>query len=275
MIQLAERPDLGSDATRLPPGRIGGGRVTAYARKAAVVLTAAGLAAALWQILSLTSGGWVPSVPDVVDRTLATVQSGAFYDEARVTLVRILVILTCSTVLGSLIGLVAGLSSRVESFLRPLLVIGLAIPDPVYIIMSVLIIGVGASSGLIAVVVAIVPLVANVVLGAVLSRDKGLDEMAFIYQYNWAKYVRHVLAGQIMPAVTVAARTAFAFSWKLVVLMEALAASDGVGNQIYHYFQLLRPADMVAYTLVFIAIMRCIEGLAFRPLESRTGRWRV
>lgn len=238
-----------------------------------MVVTAACAAAVLWQVLSLTSGGWVPSVSEVLDSTVATVQSGAFYEDARVTLVRILVILVSSTALGTLIGLAAGLSRRIESFVRPLLVMGLAIPDPVYIIMSVLILGVGASSGLFAVIIAIVPLVANVVLGAVLTRDKGLDEMAFIYQYRWGGYVRHVLAGQILPAVTVAARTAFAFSWKLVVLMEALVASDGVGNQIYHDFQLLRPAEMIAYTLVFVVIMRCIELLVFRPLESRTSRW--
>ena len=275
MTQLTEPPVAGREMDPRPRLHDGRRLGAAHTGKAAVIFTAAVLAAAVWQILAVTSGGWVPSLIDVADRTVVTVQSGEFYDSARVTLIRILVIMTCSMVIGTLMGLAAGLSTHIESFLRPLLVIGLAIPDPVYIIMAVLILGVGESSGLIAVILAIAPLVANVVLGAVLSRDKGLDEMAFTYRYSWARYVRHVLAGQIMPAVAVANRTAFAFSWKLVVLMEALVASDGVGNEIYHFFKLLRPADMVAYTLVFIVIMRCIEGLVFRPFERRAARWRM
>lgn len=250
-----------------------GNRLRTYVGKIAVTLTATVLGALVWQLLAVTSGGWVPPLLDVADQTVATIQSESFYADAQITLLRILIILVAATSMGVIIGLAAGLSSRVESFLRPLLVIGLAVPDPVYIIIGVLILGVGATSGVIAVVLAIAPLVANVVVGSVMNRDKTLDEMAFVYQYSWTQYLKHVLAAQILPAIAVAARTAFAYSWKLVVLMEALVASDGVGKAIYSAFQLLRPAEMVAYTIIFIVIMRVLEGLVFKPFEQRATRW--
>lgn len=243
-------------------------------RSVGVWCASVALAAVGWQILSLTSGGWVPSIADVFEAMVTTALSGEFYTAARLTLGRILLIMAIAVPIGAALGVTAGLSARFEAFLRPLLVMGLAVPDPVYIIMSVLILGVGVSSGVIAVAVAIVPLVTNVVLGAVLNRDRGLDHMAVIYNFRLHSYLRHVLAGQVLPALAVSVRTAFAFSWKLVVLMEALVASDGIGQEIFYAFQLLRPAEMVAYAVLFIVVMRVIEAGLFTPVERRIGGWR-
>lgn len=235
--------------------------------------TAVLLGAALWQAISWMSGGWVPSVGVVLSATMGALQSPAFYGDALVTLQRVAIIMGASTVLGFAVGLVAGLSRTADQFLRPLLVTGLAIPDPVYVIMGILILGVSWFSGIAAVTVAITPLVANVVLSSVQDRNRGLDEMAFTYGFSWIDYLRHVVLWQIMPAVIAAVQTAFAFSWKLVVLLEALAADDGVGAHIYEAFQLLRPDEMIAYALIFIALMRVIEGVAFAPLARKATRW--
>lgn len=247
------------------------GRDSALVRPLATV-TAVLLGAVLWQAISWSSGGWVPSLREVSSATTAALQSPAFYQDALVTLRRVAIIMGSSTVLGFVIGLSAGLSRTVDNFMRPLLVTGLAIPDPVYVIMGILILGVTGFSGTIAVTIAITPLVANVVLSSVQNRNRGLDEMAVTYGFGWIDYLRHVLMWQIMPAIIAAIQTAFAFSWKLVVLMEALAADNGVGAHIYNAFQLLRPAEMVAYALVFIVVMRVIEGVGFAPLARKAAR---
>lgn len=236
-------------------------------------VTAVVLGAGLWQAISWSSGGWVPALGEVLSATAAALQSPAFYQDALATLQRVVTIMGASTVLGFVIGLTAGLNRTVDNFVRPLLVTGLAIPDPVYVIMGILILGVTDFSGTVAVTVAIVPLVANVVLSSVQDRDRGLDELARTYRFGWLDYLRHVVVWQAMPAIVAAVQTAFAFSWKLVVLMEALAADDGVGAHIYDAFQLLRPAEMMAYALVFIIVMRVIEGVAFAPLARKASRW--
>ncbi|MGH3501088.1 MAG: ABC transporter permease, partial [Nocardioidaceae bacterium] len=179
-------------------------------RRPLAVVTALVIGTALWQAISSSSGGWVPSLGEVVSSANAALHQHAFYADALVTLRRVAIILAASTILGFLIGLVAGLSERAESFVRPLLVTGLAIPDPVYIIMGILILGVSRFSGMAAVIVAITPLVANVVLSAVQGRDRGLDEMAFTYGFGWIDYLRQVLVWQITPAIVAAVRTAFA-----------------------------------------------------------------
>lgn len=233
-------------------------------------LTAAALGAVAWQLISLTSEGWVPGLQEVAASVVELLGDGEFYGDAVISLRRVLVVLVAATVVGLLLEVLAGFSSRFDSFLRPILVTGLAIPDPVYIILVILVLGISETSGIVALTLAVVPLVANVVIGSVQARDKGLDEMAKTYRLSRVDYLHHVLSWQVRPAVVAALRTSFAFSWKLVVLMETLTQPDGVGARIYESFRFLRPADMVAYALVFIALMRLIELVALRRLDRST-----
>ncbi|MDT0269836.1 ABC transporter permease subunit [Streptomyces sp. DSM 44915] len=230
-------------------------------------LTAVALGVAGWQVVSVLSDGWMPGVGEVLTATGEVLTDAGFYGDALLSLRRVLLVLTCAVLLGLLVGVATGVSDRAEAFLRPVLVIGLAIPDPVYIILTILIMGISETSGLVALVIAITPLVANVVSGSVRARDHALDEMARTYRLGRRDYARHVLAAQIRPAVVGALRTSFAFSWKLVVLMETMTQPDGVGARIYEEFRFLRPENMIACALVFTVVMRLIEVLALRRLD--------
>lgn len=268
---VTERPAApGRTTTEQPSGgrrawlRGGAGNVLAG-------VTAALLGALAWQLISLTSDGWVPGVGEIASSAAGLLGDSEFYIDAAISLRRVLIVLVAATLIGLLLGLLAGFSGKVDSFLRPILVTGLAIPDPVYIILVILILGISETSGLVALIIGIVPLVANVVISSVQARDRGLDEMATTYRLSRVDYLRHVLAGQIRPAVVAALRTSFAFSWKLVVLMETMTQSDGVGARIYESFRFLRPADMVAYALLFIVLMRVLETVALRRLDRSPG----
>src|SRR5690606_21447611 len=148
-----------------------------------------------------------------------------------------------------------------EGFFRPLVVIALAIPDPVYVIFAILILGTEPSSGLIALTLAVLPFAVTVVHSGVKSRDPQLDELSKVYRFTRRQYFHQVLTRQVAPALLVAARTAFAFSWKIVVLVEAISQPLGIGSQIYNYFRLLRFDEMVAISLAFIVLMRLIDAL--------------
>nr|CAR47850.1 putative ABC-type nitrate/sulfonate/bicarbonate transport system, permease component [Rhodococcus sp. PY11] len=239
---------------------------------AAAWLVAAVLALAVWEAVSRASGQWVPSVSEIAD-SLTTVLSGPqLLDDGLVTLRRVALVTVASVLGGTVIGLAAGFCWPLRAFLRPILVIGLAVPDLVYIIMAILILGATETSGMVAVTVAIVPLVANVVIAAVTDRDTSLDEMAATYRFGRWDYARHVLLDQLKPAMAAAVRTGFAFSWKLVVLMETITTPDGIGARIYEAFRFLRPQDMIAYALVFIVVMKFVEWVIVLPLRPSARR---
>lgn len=230
---------------------------------------AAIIALVVWEVLSHFSSPWVPSAAEVARSTWSVVTTPEALGQAAVTLRRVALVTVASIVTGVALGVAAGFSWQVRAFVRPVLVIGLAVPDLVYLIMAILVLGATESSGVIAMTIAIIPLVTNAVLGSVLARDAGLDEMARTYRFTRADYARHVVLEQLKPALAAAVKTGFAFSWKLIVLMEALTMPDGVGARIYEGFRYLRPQDMLAWALFFIVVMKVVEQVLVMPLRSK------
>lgn len=254
------------------PSRFSKGLV-AGSRGALATVVAAILALLVWELTAMLSGGWVPSLWEIAQRFVVVLTEPATFSNMGTTLYRIGIAFIVSTTLGTVLGVAMGLNRILEAYFRPLIVIGLAIPDPVYIIFAILILGTEESSGIVALTLAVLPFVVTVVHSAVKAREVQLDDMARVYRFGSRRYLSEVLLGQIAPALVVASRTSFAFSWKIVVLVEALSQPIGVGSQIYTAFRLLRFDEMVAIALAFILVMRVIDSVVFGFLERKSLAW--
>jgi NitT/TauT family transport system permease protein len=79
---------------------------------------------------------------------------------------------------------------------------------------------------------------------------------------------------QLTPYVFAAARSGLALIWKIVLVVELLGRSNGVGFQIQIYFQLFDVTMILAYTLAFILVVQAIEWGVLRPLQLWTTQWR-
>ncbi|MGE0217489.1 ABC transporter permease [Mycolicibacterium sp.] len=237
---------------------------------APLLAIAVGLAA--WQLASISSEGWVPSLSDLAEATTTVFASDTLWTDVLITLRRVLLVWAGSVLIGLAVGVAAGFSWRLRAFLRPVLAIALAVPDVVYIIIVILMLGTAESSGIVAVTLAIVPLVVNVTMASVMARDLRLDEMAAAYRFGPLTYARQVLWWQLRPAAEAAARTSFAFSWKLIVLLEAITSPDGIGARIMQEFKFLRPAEMIVYAVFFTILMKGIEVLVVNRLLSESDR---
>ena len=80
---------------------------------------------------------------------------------------------------------------------------------------------------------------------------------------------------QLQPYIAAATRSGIALIWKIVLVVELLGRSNGVGFQIHLHFQLFDVSTILAYTLTFVAIMLLVELLLLQPLEKHARRWRV
>jgi NitT/TauT family transport system permease protein len=79
---------------------------------------------------------------------------------------------------------------------------------------------------------------------------------------------------QLYPYLFGAARSGLALIWKIVLVVELLGRSNGVGFEIQLYFQLFDVAHILAYSLAFMIIVQAAEWLVMNPLERRVGAWR-
>lgn len=71
-----------------------------------------------------------------------------------------------------------------------------------------------------------------------------------------------------------AARGGLALIWKIVLVVELLGRSNGVGFQLHTYYQFFDITSILAYTLAFAGVVMLIEASLMRPLENRLARWR-
>ena len=79
---------------------------------------------------------------------------------------------------------------------------------------------------------------------------------------------------QLFPYLMAATRGGLALIWKIVLVVELLGRSDGVGFQLHMAFQVFDVASILAYSLAFIAVVQLIELLVLQPLERRATCWR-
>lgn len=233
------------------------------------------VALAVWWPLTFVFEPFLPSPWDVATAFVDAFVSGDIFFHMAISLRRVLFAWVFSTVLGVAIGIWMGRSRLTEAFLSPWVMVGLALPGPVIILFSVLLLGVQESSRLVALTVAVTPFVVNIVYEGVRAVDPGLEEMARVYRWKRKSWMRDLLLPQIAGPIFAANRFAFAFSWKIVLIVEALTTSEGIGGQLGFFFKLLRPDKVVAWTLVFTVIMTFVDQYIFRKAEERIFAWRV
>ena len=239
------------------------------------IIAAAVLAILFWEALVLVSGGWVPGVLRILVSFVELLTEWDTYVAVAITLSRIGVAFLGAFLIGVALGVAMGLWDWVDAFWRPIIALALAIPDPVYFIMAILVFGASDSVSVLALMAAVLPFAVSAVASSIRARDGKLDEMARAYRLSGRAYFRQVLMPQIAPAILISARTAFAFSWKIGVLMEAMTRPNGIGAEIFFAFRLFRPHETIALALIFIVVMRSIELLVFTPIERRASAWRA
>jgi NitT/TauT family transport system permease protein len=79
---------------------------------------------------------------------------------------------------------------------------------------------------------------------------------------------------QLAPYIAAATRAGLSLVWKIVLVVELMGRSNGVGFEIGNAFQLFDVALLLAYALPFVAIMLAIETFLVQPLENHVSRWR-
>ena len=230
----------------------------------------------LWIVAALLTNDAqiLPAPWSLVPGFQTEIASGDLLRHLGATLVRVLWAFALAMTFGTALGLAMGRSDRVNRWLDPWLVIFLNLPALVLIVLCYLWIGLTEAAAIIAVTLNKVPNVATVVREGARALDPALDAMAQVYRLGRWTRMRHVILPQLAPFVAAAARSGVAVIWKIVLVVEFLGRSSGIGFQIHLYFQLFDVAMVLVYALSFICVMLLAEWFLLQPWERRTARWR-
>jgi len=230
----------------------------------------------LWTVSAwLAQSRALPNPLQVANAIVTELRSGELLFHMGATLVRVLAAFIVAMVIGSAIGILLGRSFTLNNLFDPWVILFLNIPALVIIVLSYIWFGLNEAAAIGAVALNKIPNVIVTIREGAKSLEPQYAEMAQVFRFSKWKTLRNVVLPQLQPYFAAATRSGISLIWKIVLVVELLGRSNGVGFQIHLYFQLFDVATILAYTLVFVAVMLAVEYLILQPLENRTRRWRL
>jgi NitT/TauT family transport system permease protein len=228
-----------------------------------------------WQIAAeLAHSRLLPTVTAVIAAMVQQTETGALPWNLAITLGRVVAAFALSLVLGSGLGIAMGRSRRLDLWLDNAVTVLLNLPALVLIVLLYVWFGLNEVSAIVAVALNKLPNTVVTMREGARALDPALAEMAHSFRMSRWRSMRHVILPQLTPYFFAASRSGLALIWKIVLVVELLGRSNGVGFQIQIYFQLFDVTLILAYTLAFILVVQLIEWGAVQPLERRALRWR-
>jgi len=229
----------------------------------------------LWHGLALYINDNTLPTPIVVLQVFwQEIESGQLPYHLGLTLLRLIASFSIAMFLGCAIGIILGRNKKLDAFFDNWLVIFLNIPALVTIILCYVWFGLIESAAILAVVINKLPNVIVTIREGTKALDQDLLEMARCYNFSKKKTFLHVIWPQLHPFIMAATRSGLALIWKIILVVELLGRSDGMGYQIHLFFQLFDVASILAYTIAFIAVIQAIELLILKPLDKKALRWK-
>ena len=241
----------------------------------------------VWTALSLTAlvVGWaaiaailqsryLPSPAEVARLFLVELTTGDLLRNVAITLARVAAAALIAFLIGTAIGIFLGRHRDADRFFDSWLIFFLNVPALITIVLCYLWIGLDEAAAITAVALNKIPNVAVTLREGARALDPQYDEMANVFRFDRLKRLRHVLLPQLEPYLAAAARSGLALIWKIVLVVELIGRSSGVGFEIELNFQNFEIGKIFVYALAFMAVIQAIDLLLLQPWERRATRWR-
>lgn len=232
-----------------------------------------GLVLLMWEIAAgLLASSNLPGFLAVLASLYEHLNEGEMLTHLGITLLRVAVSFSIAMVLGVLLGVLMGAFRRVNQASDAILVIALNVPALVTILLCYIWFGLTEAAAVTAVAINKIPTVVVMVREGARIVDRHLLDVARVYRVPPMRYFFRVYLPQLYPFMMAAARSGLSLIWKIVLVVELLGRSDGVGFQLGTFFHFFDIASILAYTLAFAVVILLIEGLIMRPLDRHIAR---
>ncbi len=191
-----------------------------------------------------------------------------------ITLGRILLAFALGMGAALVLGTAMALSEKAGAFFRVWIVCGITLPAIVTILTVYMVVGMNDRGAIIGAALTVAPFLAINIREGLKGIDTRLLMMGQVFRASRLQLARAVVVPQVAPMLLASARFGLGLVWKMVLFVELLGRSDGVGFRIEYYFQLFDMANVLAYAMCFVLVMLLIEVGVFAVLERRIFRWR-
>ena len=156
-----------------------------------------------------------------------------------------------------------------RTLLHTIVQLVVSMPIVALAILTLVVFGVSSLGPVIATAVVATPYIMMNVAQGLTGADRRLIVMSESFGRTRSQIISAVLLPSSVISVLAGARLAFAVAWRVELLTEIFAASEGVGFQILRSFESYDVRAMIAWTALYIAVMLIFENLVFRQIERQ------
>ena len=238
-------------------------------------IASVGLFFLIWEISSrFLEVDLLPGPESVFEKIIEELNNEELIFHTLITLKRVFISFCIAMLIGSFFGIYMGRKERLNTFLDDWLVLGLNVPALVIIILCYVWFGLNEVAAILAVSLNKIPMVAVIMREGARSIEQDYVDVGKFYQISKKKFFTKIFLPQLYPYVLSSARSGLSLIWKIVLVVELLGRSNGIGFKLHEFFQFFDISSILAYTFAFVIVMLAIENFLFVPLDNFANKWR-
>ena len=241
--------------------------------------TLAVILAVWWTVaaLQLISPLFLPPPGQVLQKLIVIAGPQGFMDATlwqhlAASLTRIVIALLAAVLLGVPVGIAMGLSPTMRGILDPIIELYRPVPPLAYLPLMVIWFGIGETSKILRIYLAIFAPVAMSALAGVKSAQQVRVRAAQSLGASRAQVLWFVILPGALPEILTGLRIGLGVGWSTLVAAELIAATRGLGFMVQSAGEFLA-TDVVLAGIAVIAVIAFILELGLRALQRRLTPW--
>jgi len=222
--------------------------------------------------LELFSPAILPSISTVFDSFISQLNSGQLIKDIGISLVRVVEGYLIAATLGITLGVLMGISEKINKFFFLTFTSIRQIPMLAWIPLIVLWFGIGESSKIIVIIIAAYfPILLNTMNG-IRRTDKKLIEVGNMYNLSKWKLFTKIYFPSALPSIFVGLKLGLGIWWMAVVGAEIIASSSGIGYRMNDARSLMQP-EVVFVGMFTIALIGIIMDHILTRISKKITPW--
>lgn len=227
--------------------------------------------------LQLISPLFLPPPGQVLHKLVTIAGAQGFMDATlwqhlAASLMRILIALLAATIIGIPVGIAMGLSPTLRGILDPLIELYRPVPPLAYLPLMVIWFGIGETSKILLIYLAIFAPVAMSALAGVKSTQQVRVRAAQSLGASRLQVLWFVILPGALPEMLTGLRIGLGVGWSTLVAAELIAATRGLGFMVQSAGEFLA-TDVVLAGIAVIAAIAFVLELGLRALQRRLTPW--
>jgi len=227
--------------------------------------------------LQLISPLFLPAPGQVLQKLITIAGPQGFMDATlwqhlAASLARIVIALLAAVLLGVPVGIAMGLSPTIRGILDPIIELYRPVPPLAYLPLMVIWFGIGETSKILLIYLAIFAPVAMSALAGVRSAQQVRVRAAQSLGASRVQVLWFVILPGALPEILTGLRIGLGVGWSTLVAAELIAATRGLGFMVQSAGEFLA-TDVVLAGIAVIAVIAFILELGLRAIQRRLTPW--